>query len=122
MVLSFVVIFAICFFPSHFFFIWFYYYPDAEKDYNLFWHSFRMVGFCLSFINSCINPITLYCVSGTFRKVRNMFKNTLLSLKTFIDIKLEKCMIFINIYRKIVHIVLYIPTSVHIYYLFIYLF
>ncbi|CAL8116663.1 unnamed protein product [Orchesella dallaii] len=68
MVLSFVVIFALCFFPSHVFLIWFYYYPDATEHYNLFWHWVRMVGFCTSFINSCINPITLYCVSGTFRK------------------------------------------------------
>jgi len=71
MVLSFVVIFAICFLPSHVFLLWFYFDPQAEYNYNDFWHVLRILGFCLSFINSCINPITLYCVSGTFRKVRN---------------------------------------------------
>ena len=69
MVLSFVVIFAICFFPSHLFFLWFYFTPNAEEEFNDFWNFVRIVGFCLSFFNSCINPITLYCVSGTFRKV-----------------------------------------------------
>ncbi|XP_067002930.1 neuropeptide CCHamide-1 receptor [Anabrus simplex] len=68
MVLSFVIVFAICFFPQHVFMLWFYNYPTAQDDYNEFWHAFRIIGFCLSFVNSCINPIALYCVSGTFRK------------------------------------------------------
>lgn len=67
-VLAFVVIFAVCFFPQHVFMLWFYNSPTAQQDYNSFWHTFRILGFCLSFINSCINPIALYCVSGTFRK------------------------------------------------------
>ncbi|XP_039294765.1 neuropeptide CCHamide-1 receptor [Nilaparvata lugens] len=67
-VLTFVVVFAVCFFPHHMFMLWFYYYPDAQSSYNSFWNYLRIVGFCLSFINSCINPIALYCVSGTFRK------------------------------------------------------
>lgn len=70
MVLSFVVIFAICFFPSHVFLLWFYYSPNSEENFNAFWNCLRIIGFCLGFINSCINPITLYCLSGTFRKVR----------------------------------------------------
>jgi len=70
MVLSFVVIFAMCFFLSHVFLLWFYFTPDAEESYTLAWHVIRILGFCLSFLNSCINPITLYTVSGTFRKVR----------------------------------------------------
>ncbi|CAL8116636.1 unnamed protein product [Orchesella dallaii] len=71
MILSFVVIFAICFFPHHLFLLWFYFYPDAEDSFNDFWNFCRILGFCLSFANSCINPITLYCVSGTFRKQFN---------------------------------------------------
>lgn len=68
-VLTFVVVFAICFFPQHLFFLWFYINKEnREKDYNAFWHYLRIVGFFLAFINSCINPIALYCVSGTFRK------------------------------------------------------
>ena len=42
--------------------------PNAEENYNHFWHILRMVGFCLSFANSCANPVALYCVSGAFRK------------------------------------------------------
>ncbi|KAL0113378.1 hypothetical protein PUN28_012506 [Cardiocondyla obscurior] len=68
MVMAFVIVFAVCFFPQHVFMIWFYHNPTAEKDYNAFWHFFRILGFCLAYMNSCINPIALYCVSGTFRK------------------------------------------------------
>lgn len=42
--------------------------PHSEEDYNDFWHVLRMVGFILSFANSCTNPVALYCVSGAFRK------------------------------------------------------
>uniref|UniRef100_A0A182WF52 G-protein coupled receptors family 1 profile domain-containing protein n=1 Tax=Anopheles minimus TaxID=112268 RepID=A0A182WF52_9DIPT len=67
-VLAFVVIFGICFLPSHLFMLWFYYNPNFNEDYNGFWHVLRIVGFCLSFANSCANPVALYCVSGAFRK------------------------------------------------------
>ncbi|XP_018309094.1 neuropeptide CCHamide-1 receptor [Mycetomoellerius zeteki] len=68
MVMAFVIIFAVCFFPQHVFMLWFYFNPTSQTDYNIFWHYFRILGFCLAFINSCINPIALYCVSGAFRK------------------------------------------------------
>ena len=68
MILSLVVLFAVCFFPNHVFFIWFHFDPNSHDSYNLFWHCFRIVGFCLSFINSCINPIALYIVSAHYRK------------------------------------------------------
>jgi len=67
-VLAFVLMFAICFLPHHIFMLWFYNYPKSTDEYNTFWHVLRIVGFCLSFMNSCINPIALYLVSGTFRK------------------------------------------------------
>ncbi|KAK7058728.1 7 transmembrane receptor (rhodopsin) [Halocaridina rubra] len=72
-VLCFVVIFAVCFLPSHIFLLWFYFDKDAFVKFNEFWHSLRIIGFCLSFINSCINPIALYCISGTFRKQYNRY-------------------------------------------------
>jgi hypothetical protein len=72
-VLCFVFIFAICFLPVHIFLLWFYFNPDSLNDYNTFWHVFRIVGFCLSFINSCINPLALYFVSGTFRLYYNEY-------------------------------------------------
>ncbi|KAL6435116.1 hypothetical protein ACFW04_005309 [Cataglyphis niger] len=68
MVMAFVIVFAVCFLPQHVFKLWFYIHPTAPMDYNAFWHYFRILGFCLAFTNSCINPIALYCVSGTFRK------------------------------------------------------
>ncbi|CAG9801164.1 unnamed protein product [Chironomus riparius] len=72
-VLAFVVIFGICFLPSHLFMLWFYFNDNAEEDYNDFWHILRMVGFCLSFANSCTNPVALYCVSDAFRKHFNRY-------------------------------------------------
>ncbi|XP_017893380.1 neuropeptide CCHamide-1 receptor-like [Ceratina calcarata] len=68
MVMAFVIVFAVCFFPQHVFMLWFHIHPTAQKDYNAFWHYFRILSFCLAFTNSCINPIALYCVSNTFRK------------------------------------------------------
>ncbi|XP_077290640.1 neuropeptide CCHamide-1 receptor-like isoform X2 [Arctopsyche grandis] len=73
MVLAFVVVFAICFLPYHVFMVWFYYSPTAQDDYNAFWHTFRIVGFCLTFMNSCVNPMALYCVSGAFRQHFNRY-------------------------------------------------
>lgn len=67
MVMAFVIVFAVCFFPQHVFMLWFYIHPTAQKDYNAFWHYFRIVGFCLAFTNSCINPIALYCISIMLR-------------------------------------------------------
>ncbi|XP_058980951.1 neuropeptide CCHamide-1 receptor [Musca domestica] len=72
-VLAFVVIFGICFLPIHVFMLWFYYWPTAQDDYNSFWHVLRIVGFCLSFANSCANPVALYFVSGAFRKHFNRY-------------------------------------------------
>ncbi|XP_046463463.1 neuropeptide CCHamide-1 receptor-like [Daphnia pulex] len=68
MVLSFVVLFAVCFLPIHVFFLWFYFHPAALQQYNGFWHTLKIAGFVLAYINSCINPIALYCVSTSFRK------------------------------------------------------
>ncbi|TGZ53180.1 Neuromedin-B receptor [Temnothorax longispinosus] len=68
MVMAFVIVFAVCFLPQHVFMLWFYIHPTALEDYNAFWHYFRILGFCLAYTNSCINPIALYFVSGTFRK------------------------------------------------------
>ncbi|XP_045613254.1 neuropeptide CCHamide-1 receptor [Procambarus clarkii] len=72
-VLCFVLIFAVCFLPTHVFLLWFYFDPQASVKYNEFWNALRIVGFCFSFINSCINPIALYCISGTFRKQYNRY-------------------------------------------------
>ncbi|XP_028029274.1 neuropeptide CCHamide-1 receptor-like [Bombyx mandarina] len=72
-VLAFVLVFAACFLPSHVFMMWFYFCPTAENDYNGWWHGLRIVGFCLSFLNSCVNPIALYCTSGIFRKHFNRY-------------------------------------------------
>lgn len=41
---------------------------NARNEYNAFWHVLRIIGFCLSFGNSCANPIALYFVSAAFRK------------------------------------------------------
>ncbi|KAA0185171.1 hypothetical protein HAZT_HAZT007041 [Hyalella azteca] len=68
MVLAFVLIFAVCFFPNNVFMMWFYFHPTALDDFNYIWNCMRIIGFCLAFFNSCINPIALYWISGTFRK------------------------------------------------------
>ncbi|KAJ8923268.1 hypothetical protein NQ315_001825 [Exocentrus adspersus] len=73
MVLIFVFLFFICFLPHHVFMLWFHLYPDALDEYNDWWHALRIIGFCLSFLNSCVNPVALYCVSGVFRAHFNRY-------------------------------------------------
>ncbi|EFX83932.1 putative allatostatin B receptor, partial [Daphnia pulex] len=68
MVQYFVVLFAICFLPMHVFFLWFHFDANSQNDYNNFWNAFRIFGFVLAYINSCINPIALYFLSTNFRK------------------------------------------------------
>ncbi|KAG8189385.1 hypothetical protein JTE90_021887 [Oedothorax gibbosus] len=66
-VLIFVVLFAVCFFPSHVFMFWFYFHPNAIDNYTPFWHTWKIMGYMLTFFNSCLNPIALYFISGVFR-------------------------------------------------------
>lgn len=69
MVLALVAIFAFCFLPNHIFMMWFYYtWPDSyDKNYNDFWHVLKIMGYCLTFANSALNPVVLYFISGKFR-------------------------------------------------------
>ncbi|XP_074663055.1 neuropeptide CCHamide-1 receptor-like [Tubulanus polymorphus] len=69
-VLSLVVIFVICWLPRHIFVMWFHFDPG---DYSDFWHAFKVFGFVMSYINSCVNPITLYFLSKQFRKYYNRY-------------------------------------------------
>ncbi|XP_050424286.1 neuropeptide CCHamide-2 receptor-like [Adelges cooleyi] len=73
MVLSFVIIFMVSFLPYHVFTVWFHFYPYSKEVYDDYWHAFRIVGFCLSFLNSCVNPVALYFISGVFRKHFNRY-------------------------------------------------
>ncbi|XP_026471582.1 neuropeptide CCHamide-2 receptor-like [Ctenocephalides felis] len=68
MVLVFVLVFIICFLPHHVFMLWFHLNPNSREEFDSWWHALRIVGFCLGFINSCVNPVALYCVSGVFRQ------------------------------------------------------
>lgn len=72
--LAFVLLFAVCFFPNHVFMMWYYFAPDAPSRYNSFWHVWKIFGYVMTFVNSCLNPIALYTVSGVFR---NHFKHYL---------------------------------------------
>lgn len=64
-VLSFVVVFVSCWLPRHVYVIWYHF---DSGSYNMFWHVFKICGFCLSFINSCVNPFALYLLSKQFRR------------------------------------------------------
>ncbi|XP_018356235.1 PREDICTED: LOW QUALITY PROTEIN: neuropeptide CCHamide-2 receptor-like [Trachymyrmex septentrionalis] len=73
MVVCFIIIFVICFLPYHIYVLWFHFNPTAMDDFNSYWNAFRVFGFCLSFINSCVNPIALYLISRTFRQKFNKY-------------------------------------------------
>lgn len=65
LVLSFVVVFVVCWLPRH---VWNFWYHFDPAEMNMFWHVFKIVAFCLSFINSCVNPLALYFLSRQFRR------------------------------------------------------
>jgi hypothetical protein len=73
MILLLVIIFLVCFFPHHLFMMWFYYHPNSQNLYNQFWHVWRIVAFCLTFLNSTLNPITLYLTSDQFKSLFNKY-------------------------------------------------
>lgn len=63
--LSFVVVFVVCWLPRH---VWYFWYHFDPAQYDMFWHVFKIVAYCLSFINSCVNPLALYFLSRQFRR------------------------------------------------------
>lgn len=69
-VLSFVVVFIICWLPRHIYVVWYHLLPG---DFNLFWFIFKLIGFCLCYINSCVNPLALYFLSRQFRRYYNQY-------------------------------------------------
>ncbi|XP_055330274.1 neuropeptide CCHamide-1 receptor-like isoform X2 [Paramacrobiotus metropolitanus] len=66
-----VLLFVLCFLPKHIFLIWFYGDPNSMDHYNLGWHIFKLISHCLAYVNSCINPVTLYFLSKVFRRYFN---------------------------------------------------
>ncbi|ELT96793.1 hypothetical protein CAPTEDRAFT_124159 [Capitella teleta] len=70
LVLSFIMVFMVCWLPRHIYLIWYYLLPGS---YNLFWHIFKTISFCLCFINSCVNPLALYLLSHQFRGYYNRY-------------------------------------------------
>lgn len=69
-VMSFVIIFVICWLPRQ---IWFLVYHYRDPEYNMFWHVFKILGFCLTYVYSCVNPYALYFLSSQFRKYYNRY-------------------------------------------------
>src|SRR6218665_3942306 len=65
-VLSFVVIFVVCWLPRHVYVMSFH--LDANFEWNTTWHIVKVVGFCLMFIYSAINPLALYLLNAEFRR------------------------------------------------------
>ena len=57
-------------FCRHTYLLWYFFDPNP---YNMFWHVFKIVGFCLCFINSCVNPLALYLMSRQFRRYYNQY-------------------------------------------------
>ena len=70
LVLSFIVVFMVCWLPRHIYLIWYHLLPG---NYNLFWHVFKTLSFCLCFTNSCVNPLALYLLSHQFRSYYNSY-------------------------------------------------
>lgn len=63
-VLTLIIAFAICWTPRHAYLLWYHFLPG---DYNIFWHVFKIIGFCLASSNSAVNPLVFYILDTTFR-------------------------------------------------------
>ncbi|CAG5120575.1 unnamed protein product [Candidula unifasciata] len=63
-VLTLIIVFAICWTPRHVYLLWYHFLPG---DYNIFWHVFKIVGFCLASSNSAVNPLVFYILDSTYR-------------------------------------------------------
>lgn len=63
-VLGLVLTFIGCWMPRHIYLLWFNFDPG---HYNIFWHCFKIVSFCLMFANSGINPVVFYILDMKFR-------------------------------------------------------
>lgn len=64
-VLSFVVIFVVCWLPRHVYVMCFHL---RGLTYNPYWHVFKTLGFCLMFIYSAVNPLALYFLNDEYRR------------------------------------------------------
>ncbi|KAK2716633.1 neuropeptide CCHamide-1 receptor-like [Artemia franciscana] len=68
MVLIFVFVFFLCFTPYYVFTFWFWFHDHTVDSFTPFWNYFRIVSFCLVYVNSCANPLALLLFSQTYRK------------------------------------------------------
>ncbi len=65
-VLSFVVIFVVCWLPRHVYLMSFHF--DDNFEWSTAWHIVKIVSFCLMFIYSAINPLALYLLNAEYRR------------------------------------------------------
>ena len=69
LVLCLIIIFIDCWILRHTYLLWFHF--DTTSEYNQFWHALKIVGFCLMYLNSAINPLALVIY---YNRYRNIFK------------------------------------------------
>ncbi|XP_067675394.1 neuropeptide CCHamide-1 receptor-like [Haliotis asinina] len=60
-----VLVFILCWLPRHTFLIWYHFDPGL---FNEFWHNFKIVGFCLVFANSAINPLIFLILDSRYKR------------------------------------------------------
>ncbi|XP_005098643.1 neuropeptide CCHamide-2 receptor [Aplysia californica] len=63
-VLSLIAAFAVCWAPRHAYLLWYHFDPGNFDD---FWYAFKILGFCLSFSNSAVNPLVFYVLDSKYR-------------------------------------------------------
>ena len=67
MILGFVVVFALCWLPRHTYLMWYAFVGD--RKFTIFWLVTKIAGFCLAFLNSCLNPLALCFFSKQFSQL-----------------------------------------------------
>lgn len=67
-VLSFVILFVVCWLPRHMYVLWYAWNDEGMTD---FWYIMKIASVCFMYAYSCVNPYALYFLSSQFRKYYN---------------------------------------------------
>ncbi|KAL3884232.1 hypothetical protein ACJMK2_030450 [Sinanodonta woodiana] len=76
LVILLVLVFVYCWLPRHIYLLWFHF---DQALYNFFWHVFKIVSYCLMFLNSAINPLVYYFWDKKYR----IFINSIFCCKRY---------------------------------------
>lgn len=64
LVLGLVLLYVLTWLPRHVYVLWYHF---DSSPYDTTWHIIKLVGICLMYCNSALNPVVFFCFDSTFR-------------------------------------------------------